>query len=176
MPRFSERAYALPASPIRKLVPYAEAAKARGVHVYHLNIGQPDIETPPEFFHAIQAADVKVLAYSHSAGILPLREQLVAYYGRCGHALSIDNVMVTTGTLCHGCSPELAREHDQCLIEHTSLFQVRNQSRSTLIHQLRSVCHASFYSAMVIPSAMVELNEADATFGQSSSQQAVGGE
>ena len=73
MPKFSDRAQALPASPIRKLVPYAEAAKARGVHVYHLNIGQPDIATPPEFFEAIKDADVRVLAYSHSAGILPLR-------------------------------------------------------------------------------------------------------
>jgi aspartate aminotransferase len=97
MPDFSHRALQLPASPIRKLVPYAEAAKSRGVKVYHLNIGQPDIETPPEFFRAIEDAHLKVLAYSHSAGIQPLREQIVAYYGRLGHELALDNVLVTTG-------------------------------------------------------------------------------
>ena len=97
MPKFSDRALRLPASPIRKLVPYAEAAKARGVKVYHLNIGQPDIATPPEFFAAIQNAHVQVLAYSHSAGIQPLREQIMAYYGRLGHELALDHVMVTTG-------------------------------------------------------------------------------
>ena len=97
MPKFSDRALSLPASPIRKLVPSAEAAKARGVKVYHLNIGQPDIETPPEFFRAIQNADLKVLEYSHSAGILPLRKQLMAYYDRLGQQLTLENVMVTTG-------------------------------------------------------------------------------
>ena len=97
MPKFSDRAASLPASPIRKLVPYADAAKARGTKVYHLNIGQPDIETPPEFFQAIQDANVKVLAYSPSAGITPLREQIAEYYGRHGHQLSVDDVLVTTG-------------------------------------------------------------------------------
>ncbi len=97
MPKFSDRAGILPASPIRKLVPFADAAKARGLHVYHLNIGQPDIETPPQFFQAIQDANVKVLAYSPSAGLTPLREQIADYYGRHGHELKIDDVMVTTG-------------------------------------------------------------------------------
>lgn len=97
MPKFSDRAASLPASPIRKLVPYADAAKARGTKVYHLNIGQPDIETPPQFFQAIQEANVKVLAYSPSAGLTPLREQIVNYYGRQGHDLEIENVLVTTG-------------------------------------------------------------------------------
>ena len=97
MPQFSDRSQTLPASPIRKLVPYADAAKARGTKVYHLNIGQPDIETPPEFFQAIESADLKVLAYSHSAGIAPLREQIAAYYTRIGHSLEIDEVLVTTG-------------------------------------------------------------------------------
>lgn len=97
MPNFSDRAALLPASPIRKLVPFADAAKVRGTRVYHLNIGQPDIETPPQFFQAIQDADVKVLAYSPSAGITALREQIVAYYGRHGHGLDDDNVLVTTG-------------------------------------------------------------------------------
>ena len=97
MPKFSDRAQSLPASPIRKLVPYADAAKARGTKVYHLNIGQPDIATPPEFFEAIKQADLSVLAYSHSAGLEPLREQIAAYYSRLGHEVSEDEVMVTTG-------------------------------------------------------------------------------
>jgi aspartate aminotransferase len=97
MPKFSDRAKSLPPSPIRKLVPYAEAAKARGTKVYHLNIGQPDIETPPEFFDAIKLADLTVLEYSHSAGIQPLREQIAAYYSRLGHEVSEDEVLVTTG-------------------------------------------------------------------------------
>lgn len=98
MPRFSQRAETLPASPIRKLVPFAEDAKERGTRVFHLNIGQPDIETPPEFFKAVQDADIKVVAYSHSAGILPLREQIADYYSRLGHPLDPETeVMVTTG-------------------------------------------------------------------------------
>ena len=97
MPKFSDRAISLPASPIRKLVPYADAAKARGTKVYHLNIGQPDIETPPEFFGAVRDANPKIVAYSPSAGIMPLREQMLAYHARLGYELSIDNVMVTTG-------------------------------------------------------------------------------
>ena len=97
MPKFSDRAQSLPASPIRKLVPYADAAKARGTKVYHLNIGQPDIATPPEFFEAIKQADLSVLAYSHTAGLEPLREQIAAYYSRLGHEVSEDEVLVTTG-------------------------------------------------------------------------------
>ena len=97
MPVFSRRAVGLPASPIRKLVPYAEAAKARGTRVYHLNIGQPDVETPREFFDAIHAADVRVLAYSHSAGMESLRQEIANYYHRLGYPLGIDDVLVTTG-------------------------------------------------------------------------------
>lgn len=97
MPKFSERAINLPASPIRKLVPFADAAKERGTHVYHLNIGQPDIATPPEYFQAIEAADIKTLAYSPSAGTDSLREQIAAYYGRLGHAVSNEQVITTTG-------------------------------------------------------------------------------
>ncbi|MFK7768465.1 MAG: pyridoxal phosphate-dependent aminotransferase [Mariniblastus sp.] len=97
MPTFSDRAQSLPASPIRKLVPFSEAAKERGTKVYHLNIGQPDIPTPPEFFRAITDANLEVVAYSHSAGIEPLREQIANYYTRLGHAIGIDEVLVTTG-------------------------------------------------------------------------------
>lgn len=97
MPALSDRAQTLPSSPIRKLVPFAEAAKQRGVRVYHLNIGQPDIETPPQFFRAIADSDTRVLAYSHSAGNLSLREQIGAYYDRLGLPVKAEQVMVTTG-------------------------------------------------------------------------------
>jgi len=97
MPKFSDRALTLPASPIRKLVPYAEKAKSNGTKVFHLNIGQPDVETPPQFFEAIRQANLKVLAYSHSAGIETLREQISGYYGRLGHQVSEDQIIVTTG-------------------------------------------------------------------------------
>ena len=68
MPAISHRGNEMPASPIRKLVPYAEAAKKRGIKVYHLNIGQPDIETPKPVMEAVRHTDMKVLEYSHSAG------------------------------------------------------------------------------------------------------------
>jgi aspartate aminotransferase len=97
MPELSERSKKLPSSPIRKLVPYADAAKKRGIHVYHLNIGQPDIETPPEFMQAIIDADIKVLAYSHSAGMIHLRKEIANYYSLWEHAIDSDHVLVTTG-------------------------------------------------------------------------------
>ena len=76
----SNRGLQMPASPIRKLVPYAEAAKKRGTKVYHLNIGQPDIETPPQCLDAVRHSDFKVLEYSHSAGNESYRRKLVQYY------------------------------------------------------------------------------------------------
>ena len=97
MLKFSDRAYLLPSSPIRKLAPYADAAKAAGTHVYHLNIGQPDIPTPPEFFQAFTDADLKVLAYGPSAGTTGLRQQISNYYGNLGHDLTLDQILVTTG-------------------------------------------------------------------------------
>ncbi|MGI9519055.1 MAG: pyridoxal phosphate-dependent aminotransferase [Pirellulaceae bacterium] len=97
MPEFSDRALKLPASPIRKLAPFADGAKQRGTKVYHLNIGQPDIPTPPVFFDAIREANLKVVAYSPSAGMMPLREQIHSYYGRLGHDLHLDDILVTTG-------------------------------------------------------------------------------
>ncbi len=97
MPKFSDRSVRLPASPIRKLVPFADAAKKRGTKVYHLNIGQPDIATPPVFLQAINDANLQVIAYSPSNGIEPLRDQIRGYYDRLGHSLTDDQVMVTTG-------------------------------------------------------------------------------
>lgn len=85
------------ASPIRKLVPYAEEAKNRGVSVYHLNIGQPDIETPPEFWDAIKSYPQKVLAYGHSQGLASYLEALSGYYRRGGLDIQADHIVVTTG-------------------------------------------------------------------------------
>jgi aspartate aminotransferase len=81
MPKVSKRGENAPASPIRKLVPFAEAAKKRGVTVYHLNIGQPDILTPEIGMKAVREADIKVLEYSHSAGIESYRRKLADFYG-----------------------------------------------------------------------------------------------
>ena len=97
MPELSDRSKRLPESPIRKLVPFAEAAKKRGTKIFHLNIGQPDVHTPPEFFQAIQAANPDVLAYSHSAGNESLRQEIANYYRGHGHELSTDEISVTTG-------------------------------------------------------------------------------
>lgn len=87
----------MPPSPIRKLVPYAEAAKKRGTKVYHLNIGQPDIETPPSIMDAVRHADLKVLEYSHSAGNESYRRKLVQYYKKVGININYDQILVTTG-------------------------------------------------------------------------------
>ena len=80
----SNRGETMPASPIRKLVPFAEAAKKRGTKVYHLNIGQPDIETPPQILDAVRNSDFKVLEYSHSAGNESYRKKMSNYYSRSG--------------------------------------------------------------------------------------------
>lgn len=97
MPRTSKRVNHTPASPIRRLVPYAEAAKKRGVHVYHLNIGQPDIKTPETGVKALQEADLGVIAYSHSAGILSYREKLVDFYSGYGIQINTEQMIVTNG-------------------------------------------------------------------------------
>lgn len=97
MPHISQKANRMPASPIRKLVPYAEAAKKRGVKIYHLNIGQPDIETPPQLLNAVRNADIKVLEYSHSAGIESYRKKLCSYYSSYNIHLGIEDILVTTG-------------------------------------------------------------------------------
>lgn len=93
----SQRGMAMPASPIRKLVPYAEAAKKRGIKVHHLNIGQPDIETPKAVLDAVKNIDFKVLAYSHSAGNESYRQKLVQYYHSVDIAINSEQIIVTTG-------------------------------------------------------------------------------
>jgi aspartate aminotransferase len=87
----------MPPSPIRKLVPYAEAAKRKGIKVYHLNIGQPDIETPPSILNAVRNADIKVLEYSHSAGNESYRKKLVEYYSSVGINVTHEQILITTG-------------------------------------------------------------------------------
>jgi len=87
----------MPESPIRKLVPYAEEAKKKGRTVYHLNIGQPDIETPEVALNAVRNFDQKVVAYSHSAGILSYREKLCEYYGRFDINLEPNDIIVGAG-------------------------------------------------------------------------------
>src|SRR5687767_9033261 len=97
MLQISQRGQEMPPSPIRKLVPYAEAAKKNGIKVYHLNIGQPDIETPPAILDAVRHADIKVLEYSHSAGNESYRRKLVKYYKKVGIDVNYDQIIITTG-------------------------------------------------------------------------------
>jgi aspartate aminotransferase len=97
MPNLSQKAVQMPASPIRRLVPYSEAAKKRGTTVYHLNIGQPDIETPEVALNAIRNFDDKVIEYSHSAGNESYRKGLANYYTKVGIPISHEDVMITTG-------------------------------------------------------------------------------
>ena len=93
----SQRAALAPPSPIRKLVPLAKAARARGISVFHLNIGQPDIETPPAMRAALTGYDEDIISYGPSAGTDSLREFLFAYYHRIGVDLLPDELIVTTG-------------------------------------------------------------------------------
>ncbi|MCQ2181865.1 MAG: pyridoxal phosphate-dependent aminotransferase [Bacteroidales bacterium] len=93
----SERAQNMPSSPIRKLAPYAEAAKRNGIHVYHLNIGQPDIKTPQCALDALKNVDRTILEYAPSDGYLSLRTKMVKYYAEYGIYLSPKDIIITTG-------------------------------------------------------------------------------
>ena len=97
MPQISQRGTLMPASPIRKLVPLADDAKARGIHVYHLNIGQPDLPTPQAAIDAIRNIDRKVLEYSPSQGYRSYREKLVDYYAKYNINLTADDIIISTG-------------------------------------------------------------------------------
>jgi aspartate aminotransferase len=97
MPSISNRGGHMPPSPIRKLVPFADAAKKRGTKVYHLNIGQPDIETPKAILDAVRHTDMTVLEYSPSAGFDSYRKKLVTYYKRNDIDVTTGNIIVTTG-------------------------------------------------------------------------------
>jgi len=97
MPKISQRGLKMPASPIRKLVPFADAAKKRGIKVYHLNIGQPDIKTPEVAIAAIRNYEGKVIEYSHSAGNESYRKALAANYCRQGIEVNENQILITTG-------------------------------------------------------------------------------
>ena len=97
MPKISNRGVQMPASPIRKLVPFSDSAKARGLHVYHLNIGQPDLPTPQCAIDAIRSIDRKVLEYSPSMGFRSFREKLVGYYAKYNINVAADDIIITTG-------------------------------------------------------------------------------
>jgi aspartate aminotransferase len=97
MPNISKRGQLMPASPIRKLVPYAEAAKKKGIRVYHLNIGQPDIVTPPAMLEAVKNSDFTILEYSHSAGNESYRQKLTQYYASVGIEVTAQEIIITTG-------------------------------------------------------------------------------
>lgn len=97
MPSISEKGKMMPASPIRKLVPFAEQAKQRGVKVYHLNIGQPDIKTPEVALKAVKENNLQVIEYSHSAGNLSYRKKLTTYYHSVGIEITCDDIIITNG-------------------------------------------------------------------------------
>ena len=97
MPQLSQKGQLMLQSPIRKLVPFAEAAEARGVQIHQLNIGQPDIQTPQPALNAVKEANIEVLSYSHSAGFLSYRQKLAAYYGKQDIEMDANDIIITTG-------------------------------------------------------------------------------
>lgn len=97
MPKISNKGAQMPESPIRKLVPFAEKAKLKGVKVYHLNIGQPDIKTPEVALNAIKNSQIDVLEYSHSAGFQSYRDKLALYYQKNNMPVSAEDIIITTG-------------------------------------------------------------------------------
>lgn len=97
MPKISTKGANMPSSPIRKLVPFANAAKKQGKKIYHLNIGQPDIKTPKAAFDAVKNADLEVLSYSPSEGYEWYRDKIVQYYGSVGVSINSSDIIVTTG-------------------------------------------------------------------------------
>ena len=97
MPKISLKGQKMPESPIRKLVPYAEDAKKRGIHVFHLNIGQPDIKTPKVALDAIKNNTVEVLSYSRSEGSEEYRTKIANYYKKNNIDVTSDEIIVTTG-------------------------------------------------------------------------------
>jgi aspartate aminotransferase len=97
MPKISNKGLQMPPSPIRKLVPFAEAAKKRGIQIFHLNIGQPDIKTPEVMMNAIRNIKLDVIEYSHSAGIESYRKRLAEYYQKNNINVDYTDIMITTG-------------------------------------------------------------------------------
>src|SRR5690606_23578617 len=97
MPKISEKGLAMPASPIRKLTPFADKAKKEGKHIYHLNIGQPDIATPEIMLNAIREIDFTVWAYTPSEGTATYRNKLAEYYKGIGYDVDASDILVTNG-------------------------------------------------------------------------------
>lgn len=97
MPAISKKGMAMPQSPIRKLVPFADKATERGIEIYHLNIGQPDIKTPEVALEAVRSNNIEVLAYSHSAGFQSYRNKLAAYYRKHAIDVTSEDIIITTG-------------------------------------------------------------------------------
>ena len=97
MLQISQRGQQMPASPIRKLVPFADEAKSKGIKIYHLNIGQPDIETPKMCLDAVRNDDLKVLEYTNSAGLESYRNRLVSYYAKNNIEVTPNDIIITTG-------------------------------------------------------------------------------
>src|SRR5690606_2884745 len=97
MPKISQKGTKMPASPIRKLTPYADKAKKEGKKIYHLNIGQPDIETPEGMLHALKHADFKTWAYTSSEGTASYRSKLAEYYNRLNYNVLPTDILVTNG-------------------------------------------------------------------------------
>ena len=97
MPEISKRGIDMPASPIRKLTPFADQAKKEGKKIYHLNIGQPDIETPEIMLNALKNIDFKIWAYTASEGIASYREKLAEYYNKLGYNITSTDILVTNG-------------------------------------------------------------------------------
>jgi aspartate aminotransferase len=97
MPSISKKGKSMPESPIRKLIPYAEQAKRNGISIFHLNIGQPDIETPKVMLDAVRNNNLRVVEYSHSAGIESYRRKLAGYYGTFNIDVDYTDIIVTTG-------------------------------------------------------------------------------
>ncbi len=112
MPEISKKGQLMPSSPIRKLVPYSDEAKKRGIKVYHLNIGQPDIETPEGAMNALKNSNIKVVEYSHSAGIFSYRKKMVEYYKRFNINISENEIIV-----CNGGSEAILFAFMSCLNE-----------------------------------------------------------
>ena len=97
MPSVSQRGMDMPQSPIRKLVPFCDEAKKRGVKIYHLNIGQPDLPTPQIGLDALKNLDRSILEYSPSEGLLSLRKKLKTYYDRFNINVDVDDIIITAG-------------------------------------------------------------------------------
>ncbi len=136
----SKRIQRLKTSPVRKLVPYGEEATKKGIKIHHLNIGQPDIDTPRVFFDAISKYEGKVLKYEHSAGIMPLREKMKSYYDRLGLNYSIEDILVVNGgsEALQFIFTALFDEGDEVLIgepyyaNYNSFFDVLNIKRNAI--------------------------------------------